>query len=151
MPSVRRTAALVLAPLVLLAGGTVTSATPPSGTSSDVPVFGDLPEGKSRADRIDLRVRKDSRVASFTLTYAVSGQSGWHEHPGIVLAVVEQGSVTRQAGCATETFTAGDAFTEVGPHLVRNVGAEAAVLRIMQVYPADAPARRVEVDPPVCP
>lgn len=155
-----RTTLLVsgVALLTVTGGSSIALATPGSGTSSTPPVFGALHGPvKAKQDRIELRTRDDSTVASFTLTYAVGAQSGWHRHPGIVIAVVESGTVTRQVGCTTETFTAGQAFTEVEPHLVRNAYSDAAdpqavpaVLRITQIVPADAPARRIEVDPPSC-
>jgi quercetin dioxygenase-like cupin family protein len=139
-------------------GAPEAGATPGSGTSSTPPVFGTLAaHTRASQDRVQLRTRGETTVASFTLTYAVGGTSGWHRHPGIVLATVVSGAVTRQVGCSTETFRAGQSFTEVAPHLVRNVytdpaqpGAVPAVLQITQIYPADAPARRIEVDPPRC-
>ncbi|MCW2803803.1 MAG: hypothetical protein QOF52_845 [Propionibacteriaceae bacterium] len=115
------------------------SATPPSSPApaASESVVGVL-EGpaRARADGIKLKVRRDTAVRSVKLTYPVGSFSGWHQHPGIVIAVVESGTVQRKVGCKSETFKAGDAFTEVAPHFVRNVGKVPAVLRITQLYPA---------------
>jgi quercetin dioxygenase-like cupin family protein len=89
-------------------------------------------------------------VRTFALTYPAGADSGWHQHPGIVIAVVSEGSVTRRSGCKTETFKKGDSFTEVGPHDVTNPGAVRAVLSITQILPKGAPTR-LPADPPVCP
>lgn len=106
---------------------------------------------------MELETGEDAKVATFTLTYDEGAQSGWHRHPGIVIATVEKGVVTRSVGCKTVRFSQGQSFTEVEPHLVANaagVGAEgeqAAVLRITHVYPADVhPIRRTDVPPPAC-
>jgi quercetin dioxygenase-like cupin family protein len=137
-------------------------ATPPTGHPdppvATTPVVGTLPAGtRARQDGIVLRVGPDTTVRTFTLTYPVGSSSGWHVHPGIVLAVVQSGSVVRQVGCTRQTFTAGQSFTEVAPHRVSNRyrragqrGAEPAVLSITQLYPKDAPANRIEQDPPHC-
>jgi hypothetical protein len=148
--------------LCSLTAGSGAFATPPTGNpdppKGTPPVVGTLPAHTvARQDGISLRVRRDTTVRTFTLTYPVGSSSGWHSHPGIVVAVVESGTVVRQVGCRRETFTAGDSFTEVAPHRVSNryrrtsqPGAVPAVLSITQLYPKDAPAARVEQDPPHC-
>lgn len=140
-----------------LAGSTAAAA-PGMGTTPANVVVGTLdgPQ-KAKQDHVSLKVKKDTTVRTFELTYNVGGYSGWHKHPGIVIAVVKSGTVVRQVGChKPETFTAGQAFTEVKPHFVKNFytdakqpGAVPAVLEITQIFPAgDLP--REEVDPPVC-
>ncbi len=122
---------------------------PPAPVASGVWV-GTLPgPAKVKQDGVELKTRGDATVRSFTLTYPVGSDSGWHAHPGIVIAVVQSGTVLRQAGCKIETFTAGDSFTEVGPHDVKNAGTEQAVLSITQIFPLGDPPR-VPADPPDC-
>ncbi|MFS0705023.1 hypothetical protein AB6N23_10925 [Cellulomonas sp. 179-A 9B4 NHS] len=93
-------------------------------------------------------------MTTFDLTYEGGEYSGWHAHPGIVVAVVTAGSVVRQAPgrhgrCATETFTVGDAFTEVGAHHVANASAtEPAVLSITRIHPTSATEGRVDLPAP---
>lgn len=113
---------------------------------------------KARHDGISFETKGDTKVATFELTYPIGPNSGWHSHPGIVIAVVKTGTVTRQVGCRVKKFTAGDSFTEVKPHFVSNfytnaatVDATAAVLEITQIFPADAPSRRIEESAPACP
>lgn len=115
------------------------SATPATGTTRTDFVDGILAgPDVARADGIKLKNRQDSTVRTFTLTYAVGGESGWHEHPGIVIAVVKSGTVDRKSGChRAERFTAGQAFTEVGPHFVSNPGDVPAVLEITAIFPTD--------------
>ncbi len=133
------------------------SATPPVG--SVVPSPAPPPEAVSasrvhaRADGVGLTLPKDAVVRDFTLTYAPGASSGWHEHPGIVLATVVSGTVSRTLPCRSpETFTAGQAFVEVGPHLVRDAGADPAVLSITQVAPAGTTgaAFREDLPEPTC-
>jgi hypothetical protein len=160
-------AALLTASAVLLgclSVGSAALATPPSDppltpvTDPNPPIIG-LLDGRTKAknDGIEFRTRADTKVAAFELTYPVGSFSGWHSHPGIVIAVVKVGTVNRQVGCKVKTFTAGESFTEVEPHYVSNYytdsrqsGAVPAVLEITQIYPADAPARRIDADPPRC-
>jgi hypothetical protein len=104
--------------------------------------------GSIHQDGINLVIGKgDATVRSFDLTYPVDSSSGWHMHPGIVIAVVVSGTVSRQLkDCSIATFSAGEAFTEVGPHLVWNPGMAEAVLRITQVFPTGE-APRTNTDP----
>jgi quercetin dioxygenase-like cupin family protein len=133
---------------------------PPGPTHGSVVVFGQLDvKTKAKNDGIELRTRDDTNVAVFELTYPVGSFSGWHSHPGIVIATVKSGSVKRQVGCKVKTFAAGDSFTEVEPHFVSNVytdpeqpGAVPAVLEITQLYPGDpAAVRRFDAPAPACP
>lgn len=143
-----------------LAGSTATAAPGDAPAPTPTPtllVEGTL-EGRSRAsqDGITLKTREDVTVRSFTLTYPVAASSGWHEHPGIVLATVEQGTVIQQVGCKRYRRTQGESFTEVAPHLVTNAvtsGPEEtgrAVLRITQLVPAGTTVLREDVAPPTC-
>ena len=131
------------------------SATPATGsvtTNPTTPPTRCWP-GRSRRRRTECRSRSTTTPPCATsISPTVPGAtSGWHKHPGIVLAVVKSGTVTRKSKCErTETFTAGQAFTEVGAHFVRNPGTEPAVLAITQILPADAPAFRVDIDKPKC-
>lgn len=133
----------------------VAGATPPTGTltpSPNPPFVGVLDaEQKAKAGGIELKTKGDVAVLDFTLTYGPLATSGWHEHPGIVLATVRSGSVTRSTGCGPgDAFSAGDSFTEVGPHLVA-AGPDGAELLITQIVPAaDVGARRIDLPAPEC-
>ncbi len=135
----------------LVGGSTIALATPSLDVSPSLAVTGDLPaHSKAKQDGIQISTHEAAKVTSFTATFAPGGHSGWHAHPGVALAVVEQGTVVRQVGCETETFTVGQSFTEVEPNFVRNASTvESAALRITHVYPDGAP-RRVDADAPTC-
>ena len=108
---------------------------------------------RARADGISLRVTDDAVVRDFTLTYRPGDDSGWHQHPGIVLATVQAGTVVRTLPCRRpQAFTVGQAFTEVGPHFVANRGSADAVLSITQIAPAGTTgaAFREDLPAPTC-
>jgi hypothetical protein len=97
-----------------------------------------------KQDGIQLKIQHDdSIVREFDLTYPVGTFSGWHRHPGLVIAVVQSGTVKRQFDdCVVSTFTVGQAFYEVGDHFVWNPDpAVPAVLKITQILPADLSPR----------
>jgi quercetin dioxygenase-like cupin family protein len=138
-------------------GAAPATATPPVGppVTSPSPVVEHHLQRKVRAhsDGVGLKLPKGAVVRDFTLTYQPGDSSGWHEHPGVVLATVVSGSVERRLPCKRgEPFRVGDAFVEVGPHLVQNLGAEAAVLSITQIAPKDTTGTGFREDrpEPVC-
>lgn len=134
--------------LSLASSAGATPATPPPNNPAAGPsVLGGL-EGPSKAknDGIELKVKQDTAVRVFTLTYPVGSTSGWHSHPGIVVATVESGTVRRQIGCRVDSFTVGDSFTEAEPHQVTNVGETPAVLRITQLFPASVALSDLRID-----
>ena len=127
----------------------------PPPPTPPAPISIDYDPGRTvvaRANGVRLKINQDATVRTTTLTYAVRGQSGWHEHPGIVIALVKSGTVERQLGCRKAvTYTAGEAFTEYGLHLVRNPGTVPAVLEITAIYPADTEEDfRQDRDEPKC-
>jgi quercetin dioxygenase-like cupin family protein len=129
-------------------------ATPPSGQHPTVPVVGTLANAAHiNTDRIKFQAQDPADVATFAVTYDPSGFSGWHTHPGILFVVVQSGSVVRQVGCNSQTYSAGDAFIESDAQpagQVRNPSSTTpAVLTVMQVVPHGSP-RRVEAGPPKC-
>jgi quercetin dioxygenase-like cupin family protein len=156
-----------VAALALLLAGTVyvssAGATPGvnAPTPTEPPVAGVLVGSAERPlrvaqDGVTLLTRDETTVSTFELVYQPGASSGWHSHPGIVIAVVESGVVERstvdRAGrCTTETFVAGDAFTEVGPHFVENPSADAtATLKITRIFPTDQTTGRIDEPAPTC-
>jgi quercetin dioxygenase-like cupin family protein len=147
---------LLAAALAAVAGGfaAYALASPPSGQHPTTPVVGTLGENQQvNTDRLKFQTKDPADVATFSVTYDPLGFSGWHRHPGIVVAVVQSGSVVRQVGCSSHTYGAGDAFVESDEQpagLVRNPSSTtSAVLTVMQITPHGSP-RRVEADPPDC-
>lgn len=140
------------------AGATPPSSPPPtaSNQASGVLDDSDRPLLVVAQDRVGLAVATPSTVATFDLTYLPQQYSGWHSHPGIVIAVVSAGEVERQTvtkdgRCVTETFGVGESFTEVGPHFVRNPSSTVtAVLSITRIYPTSATQARIDEPAPRC-
>jgi quercetin dioxygenase-like cupin family protein len=133
----------------ILATNSIAIATPGSGAAPSTPLVIGTLDGpqKSEADGIEFKTEGDVAVLDFELTYNVGGYSGWHAHPGIVIATVKSGTVERKP----QVFNVGDTFTEVGPHFVSNPGTTPAVLSITQIVPADQiNARRIDLPAPSC-
>lgn len=146
---------------VLVTGTYLSSAAAtPASTGDLAPVQTDVVSGELAGtengpatvsqDGVRLRTTTPTTVTTFELTYPVGSFSGWHSHPGIVVAVVEEGSVTRRTKCRSEVFTAGQSFTETGPHHVSNAGDVPAVLSITRIYPTDGGPGRVDEPEPRC-
>ena len=87
---------------------------PPLNNPAGGPSVTGVLDGPSKAknDGIELKVRHDTAVRVFTLTYPVGSTSGWHSHPGVVVATVDAGTVRRQIGRKADSFSVGDTFTE---------------------------------------
>jgi len=136
--------------LGLTSRAAATPATPPPTNPTAGPSVIGVLDGPSKAknDGIELKVKGDTAVRVFTLTYPAGSTSGWHSHPGVVVATVEAGTVRRQIGCKADTFSVGDTFTEADPHQVTNVGGVPAVLRITQLFPASVELSGLRIDQP---
>jgi quercetin dioxygenase-like cupin family protein len=73
---------------------------------------------------LHLKTLSSTDISADRLVVQESGFSGWHAHPGPVLVVVTQGSITWYDGsnplCTGQTYTVGQAFIEE-PFVVHNV------------------------------
>jgi quercetin dioxygenase-like cupin family protein len=139
-----------LAGIVAVSGAisAVAIGSPSSGQSATILSSGRLATtGMINTDRIKLQTKDPTDVTHFTVTYAVGGFSGWHTHPGMIVATVRSGSIVREVGCdAPVVYSAGDTFIESGEQpsgQVSNSGAEPAVIDAVQIVPHGS-ARRVE-------
>lgn len=116
-----------------------------------------------KQDGVELKTKSETTIRQYELVYAPREVADWHSHPGLVIATVKSGSVTRFTGCGTgDLFTAnpddsgtaavekGASFTEVGPHKVV-AGANGATLLITRIYPSAEEANgRIPESAPVC-
>ena len=138
---------LVVAVLALVVGLTgAVSASPGSGATGVVLAQGRMP------GRLKIKTREASDVVVQQVTLQPGGFTGWHTHPGVVLAVVKAGTLTRYlADCTSKTYRTGDAFIETaGVHLGRNEDRSVPVeLYVTYIDPAGSPLR-IEADPPPC-
>ncbi|WP_258724268.1 hypothetical protein [Cellulomonas sp. NS3] len=166
MKNMRLTIGVPLALAVLATGaylasaGSTAVATPPapspSAPSSANLVSGELAgsengPAKVSQDGVELKTKTATTVTTFELTYPVGSYSGWHSHPGIVVAVVKEGVVERRTGCgAGDVFGEGQSFTETGLHHVSNAGEVDAVLSITRIYPTASTVGRIDQPAPRC-
>src|SRR4051795_12931989 len=109
--------------VVSLAGAAF--ATDPHGLTSTTPVRALLGQVDVKHNDIELEAEGDTSadVAVATLTFAPGGSSGWHHHPGVVLLLVESGTITfYDEHCNVEVHHAGEAFVESSdePGLAKN-------------------------------
>jgi quercetin dioxygenase-like cupin family protein len=107
------------------------------------------------ADRIKFQTKGAADVGVQTITVDGGGNSGWHTHPGFVLAVLQKGSVSITVGCSTTTYTVGQSFYETGttPTIARNASAtDEAIVRATYIVPKGSPTRLEVLTPqiPVC-
>src|SRR5213595_875950 len=103
---------------------------------------------------LKMNIRGDSDVYVTQITFQPGGQTGWHSHPGPSLITVTEGTLTvYHEDCTSETFTAGQSFTDLGCgdiHNVRNEGATEAIDVAVQIVPHGQP-RRIDEPDPGCP
>jgi hypothetical protein len=144
--------------------GQVASATTPNGNT-----FPGILAGSGsgpihvKQDGVELKTHSDTTIRQYELVYAPNEVADWHSHPGLVIATVKSGSVTRFTGCGPgDLFTAnpddpstptnvekGSSFTEVGPHKVV-AGPEGATLLITRIYPSADERPRIAESAPIC-
>lgn len=118
-----------------------------TGVSQDnIKTHAITPEGKKA--HISLKTKEPVHVVMQEITYDAGGSgplasaSGWHHHPGVVLAVVKSGQFKfyedlGKKGCSMRTLNPGDVFVESGttPGNLRNETASPAVVDVTFVVP----------------
>jgi quercetin dioxygenase-like cupin family protein len=110
------------------------------------------------SDRVKFQTKDATDVRIQTVTYLAGGRSGWHHHPGMVLAAVQTGELTLwDQNCNGKTYGPnspnGAVFVEYGdaPLQVGNTTNSTAIVHAAYVAPnADPPVFRIEDDPPPC-
>ncbi|MET7766315.1 cupin domain-containing protein [Streptomyces sp. NPDC005393] len=129
-------------------GSTAAVATPGSGVTGTV-----LAKGTSAGT---LKVKAEGRtdVIVRTITIEPGGSTGWHYHPGPLIAVVKSGTLTRTLhDCSVEATPAGTSFIEPSGshhvHIGRNLGTEPVELYATYLVPEGSPLS-VDADAPEC-
>jgi quercetin dioxygenase-like cupin family protein len=152
MPTLRSVAVLTTA-AALFGMATIALASPPFGQQVTPPASGTLAPVRVDSDGIKLRATGPMVVTTFALTLDPGGFTGWHTHPGVLIATVQSGAVLRDVGCETQRYEVGQSFVEHGAEptgQVRNASTVApAVFTVTQLAPPGA-ARRAETDAPEC-
>jgi quercetin dioxygenase-like cupin family protein len=139
----------------------VALASPPSGfvATNLVPEAEIAKRVHVKSDGVKFKTKGPTDVRVQRIDIAPGGRSGWHHHPGIVIAAVQSGTVTYvDSDCDAISYGAGSpngsVFIESGdePHEARNLTDEPVTSYVTFVAPdADPGVFRIE-DPPVnCP
>jgi quercetin dioxygenase-like cupin family protein len=152
MLSLRSIAPLVIVGL-LAAMATIALASPPSGQRTSPPVTGTLRPVDVEADGVEFETEESVDVTTFTLTLDPGGFTGWHTHPGVLIATVQSGAVVREVGCRKRTYSAGEAFVEHGDEptgQVRNPSVTVPATFLVTHIASPGVPRRAETDPPTC-
>jgi hypothetical protein len=108
-------------------------------------------------DRVKFQTKDPTDVRVQKIVFAAGGTSGWHHHPGVVIATVASGAVTfTESDCSSTTYgpglPAGAVFVEQSdaPGQASSVGG-ATVYATFVAPHADPPVFRIEDDPVTCP
>jgi quercetin dioxygenase-like cupin family protein len=85
------------------------------------------------------------------VAFVPGGYTGWHNHPGILLLTLTEGSVEwYDAKCGKHIYNAGDSWTENTPlHYVRAVGSVNARFMVTYVIAKGQP-KRIDQAAPAC-
>jgi len=147
----RSTTAVTLA----LAGAlsTACAASSPAAPPA-APVSGTVLAQARTNDPFTLDRREPSEFVVRRIVIEPGGSTGWHYHPGTLLAIVQRGSLTRiDADCRQVVHQAGQSLVEPsGPdhvHVGINRGTETVELYVTYVDPVGA-ALAVEAPDPHC-
>jgi quercetin dioxygenase-like cupin family protein len=133
----RRTLSVLLCGAAVAMVPAAASATPGSGVSGSV-----LGTGTSN-DTIEVKNEGRTDIVVRHIVIEPGGSTGWHYHPGELIAVVHKGTLTRTLeDCSVQTNTPGQSFVEAAgdshAHSGRNLGAEPVELYVTYVIPAGA-------------
>ena len=108
-------------------------------------------------DRVKFQTKDPTDVRVQKIVFAAGGYSGWHHHPGVVIATVASGAVTfTESDCSSTTYgpglPAGAVFVEKSDVPGQASSAGGATVYATFVAPhADPPIFRIEDDPVTCP
>ena len=104
------------------------------------------------SDNIVLQAHQSTDHVVQNIVWGAGASSGWHRHPGIVVATVQSGAVAfYDEDCQRHVIAAGQSFWESGPDagLVRNEGMVDAVVYSTYLVPAGV-ALRIDMPNPGC-
>ena len=109
------------------------------------------PDGSVTPWGLQLQVLGDTDHQQQRLVLAPGGYSGWHSHPGLLVATVKSGQIDFfDESCQKRTVMAGEVYTENDAvHGIINTGSLDAELYISYLVKRGLP-RRQEASAPVC-
>src|SRR3977135_2211509 len=62
---------------------------------------------EANTDQVKLQTKGPTDVRVQKIVFTPGGYSGWHHHPGVVIATVASGTVTFTRGCSATTYGQG--------------------------------------------
>ena len=138
--------------LVVVFTGTVL-ATPPHNFVGTLLFRGTLSDSVHfNTGAVKFQTKGSTDVATATVNVAAGGDSGWHEHPGIVLVTVKLGTLTfYDKTCTGTPHPAGTTFVEAngdGPGIGRNETTDPVQLVVTYLGPTGA---ALKIDTPIAP
>ena len=149
---------LALSAAGLAAAAAVALGSPGVGFHPENLVTANLPNDvKINNDRIKFQTKDPTDVRVQKIVFAAGGYSGWHHHPGVVIATVASGTVTfTESDCSSTTYgpglPAGAVFVEQSDTPGQASSAGGATVYATFIAPhADPPVFRIEDDPVTCP
>jgi quercetin dioxygenase-like cupin family protein len=111
---------------------------------------------QANSDQVRLQTKGLTDVRVQKIVIDAGGNSGWHHHPGIVIATVASGVVNFTLGCRSTNYgpgqPAGSVFVEHGDTPGQASSVLGATIFVTFVAPhADPPVFRIEdTGPPAC-
>jgi quercetin dioxygenase-like cupin family protein len=129
----------------------VALATPAANFTTSILATGSAGRLHETHDGIRLATRHgvSADVTVATVTIDAGGSSGWHHHPGVVIGVVQSGTVTfYDHRCRGTVYSAGQAFIESSdsPGLVKNTGTATAIVEGTFIVPESTPPAPLRID-----
>jgi quercetin dioxygenase-like cupin family protein len=111
---------------------------------------------EANTNQVKLQTKGSTDVRVQQIAIAAGGNSGWHHHPGVVIATVATGAVTFTRNCSSTTYgpnlPAGSVFVESGDSPGQASSVDGATLFVTFVAPhATPPVFRIEDTAPTCP
>jgi quercetin dioxygenase-like cupin family protein len=112
---------------------------------------------QANTDQVKLQTKGPTDVRVQKIVFDAGGNSGWHHHPGIVIATVASGVVNFTLGCKSTNYgpgqPAGSVFVEYGDTPGQASSVLGATIFATFVAPhANPPVFRIEdIGPPACP
>jgi hypothetical protein len=154
----KKWSAVILGVAVIGTFAAVALASAGSGFTPTNLATGNLPDGVHvNSDRVKFQTKDSTDVRVQRIVFDPGGFSGWHHHPGVVIATVTSGAVTfTNSDCNSTTYgpglPAGSVFVESGDDPGQASSAGGATVYATFVAPhANPPVFRIEDAAQTCP
>jgi len=113
-------------------------------------------EAHVNSDRVKFQTKGPTDTRVQKIIFDAGGSTGWHHHPGIIIANIAAGAVTFwNSSCQQTTYgpglPAGEVFVESDEHPVQVTSSAGATAYVFYVAPsADPPVFRLDDPAPPC-